>query len=129
MLNPFFQPRYSTVLNEKSNNLLPTFSRCAAINYYTFYSALEMGIYYCVTVPINYYCFSDVQQSIVNLLLCHSTTNIRNRCSQLHCIEFNVTSTNFSINSYEEKVTSAISGDQSNYPIFKACGASNRIKQ
>ena len=35
MLNSFFQPRYSTVLNEKSNNLLPTFSRCAAINYYS----------------------------------------------------------------------------------------------
>ena len=34
MLSPFFQPRYSTVLDEKSKNLLPTFSRCAAINYY-----------------------------------------------------------------------------------------------
>ena len=45
MLSPFFQPRYSTVLNEKSNNLLPTFSRCAAVNYYTLYSAREMEIY------------------------------------------------------------------------------------
>ena len=53
----------STVPYEKFNNLLPTFSRCAAINYYTLYSALEMGIYYCVTVPIDYYYFSDVQQT------------------------------------------------------------------
>ena len=35
MLSSFFQPRYSTVLNEKSNDLLPTFSRCAAVNYYS----------------------------------------------------------------------------------------------
>ena len=35
MLSSFFQPRYSTVLNEKSNNLLPTFSICAAVNYYS----------------------------------------------------------------------------------------------
>ena len=45
MLSPFFQPRYSTVLNEKSNNLLPTFSRCVAVNYYTLYPAREMEIY------------------------------------------------------------------------------------
>ena len=76
MLNPFFQPLYSTVLNEKSNNLLPTFSRCAAINYYTLYSAQEMGIYYCVTVPIDYY--ASVGQSIVNLLLHHSFTKNEN---------------------------------------------------
>ena len=35
MSSPFFQPRYSTVLNEKFKRLLPTFSRCAAINYYS----------------------------------------------------------------------------------------------
>ena len=34
MLSPFFQPCYSTVLNEKSINLLPFFSRCAAVNHY-----------------------------------------------------------------------------------------------
>ena len=63
MLNPFSQPLYSTVLNEKSNNLLPIFSRCAAINYYIMHSAHEMEIYSCVTVVIGYYCFSDVQKS------------------------------------------------------------------
>ena len=44
MLSPFFEPGYSTVLNEKSNNLLPIFSRCAAVNHYTLYSAWEVGI-------------------------------------------------------------------------------------
>ena len=44
MLSPFFQPRYDTVLNEKSNNLLPTLSRCAAINNYILYSVRETGI-------------------------------------------------------------------------------------
>ena len=34
-LSPFFQPRYSTVLNEKYNNLPSTFSRCPAVNYYS----------------------------------------------------------------------------------------------
>ena len=71
MLHPFFQPRYSIVLNEKSNNLLPAFSRCAAINYYTLYSAQEMGIFYC-----------------------HSIAKMRICCSQLHCIEFNAPFTN-----------------------------------
>ena len=75
MLNPFFKSLYSTVLNEKSNNLLPTFSRCAAINYYTLYSAKKMGIYYCVTVR----------------------RKVRIRFSQLLCIEVNVPGTNFSI--------------------------------
>ena len=75
MLNPFFQPLYSTVLNEKSNNLLPTFSRRPGINYYTLYSTQEMGIYYCVTLR----------------------RKVRIRCSQLLCIEVNVPCTNFSI--------------------------------
>ena len=39
-------------------------------------------------VPIDHYCFSDVQQSIVNLLLHHSVIKMRICCSQLHCIEF-----------------------------------------
>ena len=50
MLNPSFQYLYCTVLYEKSNKLLPVFSRCAAVYYYTLYSAREMGIYYCITV-------------------------------------------------------------------------------
>ena len=41
-------------------------------------------------VPIDHSCFSDVQQSIVNLLLHHSVAKMRICCSQLHCIEFNV---------------------------------------
>ena len=63
MLSPFFQPCYSTVLNEKSNNLLPIFSRCAAVNHYS------------ATVPQKH----------------------EFRKFQLHCIEFNVPRTNFSI--------------------------------
>ena len=55
MLSPFFQPRYITVLNEKSNILLPTFSRCAAIYYHTLYSVREMGI-------IRLLCYSTVSQ-------------------------------------------------------------------
>ena len=43
MLSPFFQPCYSTVLNEKYNNLLPTFSRCAAVNHYSA-TATKIGI-------------------------------------------------------------------------------------
>ena len=41
-------------------------------------------------VQIDHSCFSDVQQSIENLLLHHSVTKMRICCSQLHCIEFNV---------------------------------------
>ena len=55
LLSLFFQPRYSTVLSEKSNNLLPTFSRCAAINYYTLYSVRETGI-------TRLLCYSTVSQ-------------------------------------------------------------------
>ena len=47
MLNPFFQLLYSTVLNEKLNNLLPTFSRCFVSH-----------AYQSIT-----YCFSNVRQS------------------------------------------------------------------
>ena len=78
MLSPFFQPRYNTVLNEKSDNLLPTFSRCAAVNYYTLYSVREMRI---------------------TRLLCYSTVSQKPRfflCAQLHCIEFNVPRAYFS---------------------------------
>ena len=48
-------------------------------------------------VPIEHSCFSDVQQNIVNLLLCYSVAKMKIYCSQLHCIEFNVPVTNFSI--------------------------------
>ena len=44
MLSPFFQPRYSTVLKEKSNSLLPISSRYAAVNHYTLCSAWKVGI-------------------------------------------------------------------------------------
>ena len=74
MLTPFFQPRYSTVFNEKSDNLLPTFSRCTAINYYTLYSVRKMGL---------------------TRLLYYSTVS-QERKFQLHCIEFNVPVTNIS---------------------------------
>ena len=113
MLSPFFQPRYSTGLNEKSINLLPTFSRCAAVNYYTtLYSVREMGI---------------------TRLLCYSTVPQRKFenfcCAQLHWIEYNMPGTNFSIKQLRGTVTSTGSGDRSNYPILKACGASNLIQQ
>ena len=81
MLSPFFQPRYSTVLKKKSNNLLPTFSRCAAVNYYTLYSVRKMGI-------TRLLCYSTVSQKREFASFC---------CSQLHCIEFNVPGTNISI--------------------------------
>ena len=65
MLSPFFQPSYSNVLNEKSNNLIPFFLRDR------------------------------------NLLDCCVTLqwkkNANSCCAQIHCIEFNVPRTNFSI--------------------------------
>ena len=72
-------------------------------------------------VPIDHYCFSGVQQSIVNLLLYHSFTKMRVCCFQFDCIEF-------CMRGHEGKQTLAtIPGDRSNYPIPKACSASNRI--
>ena len=80
----------------------------------------------------------DVQQSVITpctllekwelttVLQCYK---IRICCAQLHCIQVNVPGTYFSIKQLRGKLTSAISGDRSNYPIFKACGASNRIQQ
>ena len=57
----------------KSNNLLPTFSRCAAVNYYTLYSAREMGICYCVTVPqkcefaaLNFIVFNLMYEALIS---------------------------------------------------------------
>ena len=83
MLSPFSQPLYSTVLNEKSNNLLPS------------YTLLEnRNLLYCC-IPVQY-------------------KKMRISCSQLHCIEFDVPRTNFSINSYEEKIASSIEPDQIN---------------
>ena len=43
------------------------------------------------------YTVSVTYSKVVNLLLHHSVPKMRNCCSQLHCIEFNVTGTNFSI--------------------------------
>ena len=75
MLSPFFQPRYSTKLNEKSNNLLPTFSRCAAINYYTLYSAREIETYYRVTVQ----CKKNANFNFIILnLMYHALTSAQN---------------------------------------------------
>ena len=51
LLSPLFQPRYSTVLNEKSNNLLPFFFRRAAVNHDRAASTKwEFLLYCCVTV-------------------------------------------------------------------------------
>ena len=88
MLSPFFQPRYSTELNEKSNNLLPTFSRCAAVNYYTLYSVREMGI-------TRILCYSTLPQKREFASFC---------CAQLYCIEFNLPGTNFSIKQLRGKI-------------------------
>ena len=67
MLSPFFQPRYSAVLNEKSNSLLPR---------YTLLEKKEFA---------RRLCYSTVQEKREFF------------CSQLHYIEFNVPRTNFSI--------------------------------
>ena len=87
MLSPFFQCLYCTVLFEKKKKLLPTFSRCAVVNYYTLYPVREMGI---------------------TRLLCYSTVSQKREfaiffCAQLHCIEFNVPRTNFSTKQLREK--------------------------
>ena len=76
MLNPFFQYLYCTVLYEKSNNLLPTFSRCAAVNYYT-----------CILL----------EKWEITTVLDYSATKMRMCCAQPHCIEVNLPGTNFSI--------------------------------
>ena len=52
MLSPFSQTLYSTVLDEKSNNLLPFFFRRTALNYYCA-TVTEMGI-----------CYTAVQEKI-----------------------------------------------------------------
>ena len=62
MLSLFFQPRYSTILNEKSNNLLPIFSRRAAVNHYILYSAWEK---YSARKTAN---FSALKFIVLNLL-------------------------------------------------------------
>ena len=69
MLSMFFKPRYSTVLNEKSNNLLPIFSRRAAVNHYILYSVWGK---YSARKKHDFF------------------------CAQVHCIEFTVPRTNFS---------------------------------
>ena len=47
MLGPFSQSLYSTVLDEKSDNLFSFLFRCAALNYYCA-TATEMRICYTV---------------------------------------------------------------------------------
>ena len=87
MLSPFSQPRYSTVLNEKSNNLLPTFSKWAAVKYYTLYSVREMGI-------TRLLCYSTVSQKrvffsalnfIVLNLMYHALTLAQNSYEERMC--------------------------------------------
>ena len=104
MLSPFFQYPYITVLYEKkSNNLLQTFSRCAAVNYYTLYSVREMEI---------------------SRLLCCSIVSQKN----VFCFCFCFFSLNFIVlnlmynaltsaqNSYEERMRSYRTGPDQLYP-------------
>ena len=83
MLSPFFQYLYCTVLYEKKiNNLLPTFSRCTAVNYYTLYSVRGMGIDYCVIIQChkknaNLRFFSALNFIVLNLM-CHALTSAQN---------------------------------------------------
>ena len=79
MLSLFFRPHYSTVLNEKSNNLLPIFSRRAAVNHYILYSA--WGKYNARKNAI----FSALKFIVLNLLyhgliLAQSSYGERTRC-------------------------------------------------
>ena len=81
MLGPFSQSLFSTVLDEKSNNLLPFLIRRASfklrcyINRVTTVLVTKTGISYTFVVQYTFFEF------------------------QLHCIEFNVPRTNISINS------------------------------
>ena len=77
MLSPFFEPRYSTVLDEKSNNLLKFFFRCAVLITTELQPQNGNFLLYCC-IPVHY---NKMQIS----------------CSQLYCIEFDVPRTNFSI--------------------------------
>ena len=73
MLSPFFQPCYTTVLDEKCNSPLSFFRR-ATFNYYSAIAARwEFA---------RLQCYSTVQEK---------------REFQLRCIEFNVPRTNYSI--------------------------------
>ena len=79
MLSLSFQPRYSTVLIEKSYNLLPIFSRRAAINNYILYSAWEK---YSVRKNAN---FSALKFIVLNslyhgLILAQNSYGERTRC-------------------------------------------------
>ena len=65
------------VLNEKSNNLLPNFSRCAAINYYTLYSVREL-LDYCVTVQCHKNAIFSALHFIVLNLMYHALTSALN---------------------------------------------------
>ena len=48
-------------------------------------------------VPIAHSCFSDVQQSTVNLLLYQSVTKMGISYSQLNCVDFDVCRALFSV--------------------------------
>ena len=78
MLNPFSQYLHCTVLSKNSMILS---ARC-------FHLSADFNL--SLTVIVTY-------SKVVSLLLHYSVTRIRNCCSQLHCIEFNVPGTNFSI--------------------------------
>ena len=82
MLGPFSQSLYSTVLDAKSNNLLPFLIRRASFKIRCYINRIittvlvtKTGISYTVVVQYTFFEF------------------------QLHCIEFNVPRTNISINS------------------------------
>ena len=57
MLSPFSQTLYSTVLDEKSNNLLPFFFRRTALNYYCA-TITKMGISYTAVQEKNEFGFA-----------------------------------------------------------------------
>ena len=86
MLCPFFQPRYSTVLNKKFNSLL---SSCICLR----------------------------NRNLLDLL-CYSTVQEKREffCAQLHCIEFNIPRTNFSIKQPRGKNRLLRTGSDQLYP-------------
>ena len=75
MLSPFFHPRYSTVLNEKSNNLLP----------------ISPDMQQSITTP----CILLGKWGLLDY--CVTVQLSQKRKFQFHCIQFNVPGTNFSI--------------------------------
>ena len=84
-----------------------------------------------VCVPIAHSCFSDVQQSIVNLLLYHSVTKVEICCSQLHCV-LNLL---YAGPYFQYKLTTKRKHERLYRVTYRTtlfsrhCGASNRIRQ